>query len=83
MNRYLEKIAELHNREAEAAKMAGKGILADKIGDGIGMVLGGYLGHRLGKGKALGALVGSSITGSALSYASIRRDYLNSHKDKK
>ena len=63
--------------------LVGNTTIGGNIGDGIGMVLGGYLGHRFGKGKALGALVGSSITGSALSYASIRRDYLNSHKDKK
>lgn len=79
MNKYLEKIAEKSNREAEAASVAGKAVLSDKVGDLAGAGLGGYIAHKLGASKATGALVGAGLLGTGLTYASIRNDYLNKH----
>ena len=77
MNKYLEKIAEQSNREAEAAKVAGKAVLSDKVGDVAGGLAGAGLAGLLRKDKKTGAMLGAIGLGSGLTYASIRRDYLN------
>lgn len=78
-NKYLVKIAEQkkRNKELEAAEVAGKALVADKVGDAAGMGLGGIIAAKLGRNKALGALIGATTVGSGLAYASIRKDYLN------
>lgn len=79
-NKYLLKIAEQKDRNLEAARVAGKAVLSDKVGDFAGAGLGGYIAHKLGKSKAAGAMVGAGVLGTGLTYASVHRDYMNSHK---
>jgi uncharacterized protein YcfJ len=80
-NRYLVKIAEQHRDvERDAAATAGKAILSDKVGDFAGAGIGGAIAHAMGKSKTTGALIGAGVLGTGLTYASVRRDYLNSHK---
>ncbi len=84
MNKYLEKIAISLQQEASIASKAGKAILADKVGDVAGLTAGGYVGSKFdsnenkdpNKFQHKGALIGAGIIGSALMYASMRKDLL-------
>ncbi len=84
MNKYLEKIAISWKQETDIAGKAGKAILADKVGDVTGLAAGGYVGSKFdnkenkdpNKFQHKGALVGAGIIGSALMYASMRKDLL-------
>lgn len=84
MNKYLEKIAASLKDELGIAGKAGKAILADKVGDAAGLAAGGYIGSRFDDKnnhdphamRHKGALIGAGVTGSALMYASMRKDLL-------
>lgn len=67
--------------ELRVGKAAGKAILGDKIGDAAGYVGGGYVGSKIDPNhpehKERNAIIGATLLGSGLMYASMRKDLLS------